>query len=119
MPVSARKEKNKTGWLLIPAQPKPSARRLKPVIRTRLRPSLSASRPAIPLVSAATIIMTEKRLPAAIAESENVSRISGSAMPSVATIIDGIKLEQGTIQTDRRLRCRDTDGFCSSMFMPT
>ena len=53
-------------------------------------------------------IMTEKRLPPATSESEKVPRISGSAIPSVATIMDGIKFEQGTMKTDRRSRCADT-----------
>ena len=48
------------------------------------------------------IIMTENRLPAATVDRANVSRISGSAMPRVATIIDGIRFEEGTMQSVRR-----------------
>ena len=58
----------------------------------------------MPLVTAATIIITEKRLPASISESEKVCLISGSAIPNVATIIDGVRLEQGTMQTERKSR---------------
>jgi hypothetical protein len=54
------------------------------------------------LVSAAMIIITENRLPAATVESEKVWLISGSAMPKVATIIEGIRLEQGTMQSVKR-----------------
>jgi hypothetical protein len=35
-------------------------------------------------------------------ESEKVWLISGSAMPKVATIIEGIRLEQGTMQSVNR-----------------
>ena len=59
------------------------------------------------LVSAAMIIITENRLPAATSESEKVPRISGRAIPKVATIIDGIRLEQGTMQSVKRCTCRD------------
>jgi len=69
----------------------------------------------MPLVRAATTIMTEKRLPPATSESEKVPRISGSAIPSVATIMDGIKFAQGTMQTDKRSGRAGTDDFCSSM----
>ncbi len=48
----------------MPAQPKPKASKLKPVISTVLRPIRSARRPAMPLVTAAMSIMTENRLPA-------------------------------------------------------
>ena len=58
------------------------------------------------LVSAAMIIITENRLPAATVESEKVWLISGSAMPKVATIIEGIRLEQGTMQIVKRSRWR-------------
>jgi hypothetical protein len=44
-----------------------------------------------------------------------VPRISGRAIPSVATIMDGIKFAQGMMQTDRRSRCAGTDDFCLSM----
>ncbi len=74
-------------------------------MRTVFRPITSARRPAMPLVRAAMIIITEKRLPAATSEREKVPRISGSAIPSVATIIDGIKFEQGTIKMESRSRC--------------
>lgn len=56
----------------MPAPLKPSASKLKPVMSTRLRPSLSAVRPAMPLAKAATPIITEKRLPAAVVESSKV-----------------------------------------------
>ena len=45
------------------SEAKAQASRLNPVISTRLRPNLSASRPAMPLVTAAMIIITENRLP--------------------------------------------------------
>ena len=70
------------------------------------------------LVKAAMIIITEKRLPPATSDSEKVPRISGSAIPRVATIMDGIKFEQGTMQTERRSRCEDTGDFCWSMNVP-
>jgi hypothetical protein len=54
---------------------------------------------------AATIKATEKRLPASISESENDCLISGRAIPSAATIIDGMRLEQGTMQIVKRSRC--------------
>jgi hypothetical protein len=56
------------------------------------------------LVSAATIIRTEKRLPAATAESEKDCLISGKAMPRVATIMDGIRLAQGMMKILKRSR---------------
>jgi hypothetical protein len=59
--------------------------------------------------------MTEKRLPPATSESKKVPRISGNAIPSVATIMDGIKFAQGMMQTDRRSRCAGTDDFFLSM----
>ena len=90
---------------VIPANPKPSAKRLKPEISTVLRPYLSANRPATLLVTAATIIRTENRLPASISERENESLISGKAMPKVATIIDGMKFEHGTMHSVKRARC--------------
>jgi hypothetical protein len=64
------------------------------------------------------IIITEKRLPPATSESENVPRISGSAIPRVATIMDGIKFEQGTIKTESRSRCSGTGDFRESMGVP-
>ena len=86
----------------MPAVPKPKARKLRPLMSMAFRPILSARRPAMKLVSAAMIIITENRLPAAIVESEKVRRISGRAIPKVATIIDGIRLEQGTMQSVKR-----------------
>ena len=65
------------------------------------------------LVTAAMSIMTENKLPACSSVSENVWRISGKAMPNVATIMDGIKFEQGTMAAERRSRLSD-DG-CGSM----
>jgi hypothetical protein len=70
------------------------------------------------LVRAAINIITEKRLPAAISDSENVWRISGNAMPRLATIIDGIRLEQGTMQTDRKSRRCDSGVLFGSMARP-
>jgi hypothetical protein len=57
------------------------------------------------LVIAETIMRTENRLAASTSESENDCLISGRAIPKVATIIDGIKLEQGTMQSVKRPRC--------------
>jgi hypothetical protein len=57
-------------------------------------------------------------LPAATSESKKVWRISGRAMPSVATIIDGIKFEQGTMVTDRRSRFGAGDKAGSAMGVP-
>src|SRR5688572_11434660 len=94
-----------------PANPNPSAKRVKPEISTVLRPYLSAKRPATVLVMAATIIRTENRLPASISESANDCLISGKAIPNVATIIDGIKLEQGTMQSVKRPRCGAPSGM--------
>jgi hypothetical protein len=54
---------------------------------------------------AATIIRTENRLAASTSASENDCLISGKAIPNVATIMDGIKLEQGTMQSVKRPRC--------------
>jgi hypothetical protein len=39
-------------------------------------------------------------------------------MPSVATIIDGIKFEQGMMATDRRSRSNASDDIGSSMGKP-
>ena len=36
----------------------------------------------------------------------------------VATIIDGMKFEHGTIQTDSRCCCQDMEGLCSSIIVP-
>ena len=103
MPVTARKKKNKHRLAADSGQAETEQREdSDPVINTVLRPILSARRPAMPLVKAAMIIITENRLPAAIVEREKVWRISGRAMPKVATIIDGIRLEQGTMQSVRR-----------------
>ena len=65
------------------------------------------------LVTAAMSIMTENKLPAWSAVSEKVWRISGKAMPKVATIMDGIKFEHGTMATERRSRPSDDD--CGSI----
>jgi hypothetical protein len=54
------------------------------------------------LESAATIKAIEKRLPASTSESENDCLSSGKAIPKVATIIDGIRLAQGTMQIVQR-----------------
>ena len=89
----------------MPASPKPAAKRLKPEISIVLRPYLSAKRPATLLVIAATTMRTENRLAASTSESENDCLISGKAIPNVATIIEGIKLEQGTMQSVKRPRC--------------
>jgi hypothetical protein len=51
---------------------------------------------------AATIKATEKRLPASISEREKDCLTSGRAIPKVATTIDGIRFEQGTMHTVRR-----------------
>jgi hypothetical protein len=64
---------------------------------------------------AAIIIITENKLPAATSDSEKLWRISGNAMPKVATIIEGIKLAQGMMATDRRSGCADEGEFGSAM----
>ena len=102
----------------MPAAPKPKARKLRPLMSTAFRPILSARRPAMKLVSAAMIIITENRLPAATVESEKVWLISGSAMPKVATIIDGIRLEQGTMQSVKRCIVRRAPRLGFSMDSP-
>jgi hypothetical protein len=66
-------------------------------------------------VIAAIIIITEKRLPAAISERVNVPRISGRAIPRVATIIDGMKLEHGTIKIEARSRRAEASGFAEAI----
>jgi hypothetical protein len=49
------------------------------------------------LETAATMKIVENKLPAAISDSERDCRTSGRAMPKVATIMDGMKFEQGTM----------------------
>src|SRR5215468_553701 len=93
----------------MPAPENPSDKRLSPAISTVLGPILSARRPAMPLVIAAIAIITENRLPASTAERENDCLISGRAMPSVATIIEGIRLLHGAMQTVKSSR-RDAAG---------
>jgi hypothetical protein len=58
----------------------------------------------MPLVIAAIIIITENELPASIVDRENDCLISGKAIPNVATIIDGMRLEHGTMQIVARSR---------------
>ena len=70
------------------------------------------------LESAATIKAIEKRLPASTSESENDSLISGRAIPKVATIIDGIRLAQGTMQIVQRSRWGGAVGISPVMEVP-
>jgi hypothetical protein len=62
--------------------------------------------------------MIEKRPPAATSERENDCLISGSAMPRVATIIDGMKFEQGIRQTATPSRCGDASDVVSLIAVP-
>ena len=46
------------------------------------------------------IIITEKTLPAASQRGKRFAESRARAMPSVATIIDGMRLAQGTMRTE-------------------
>ena len=67
---------------------------------------------------AAIIIITENELPASIADRENDCLISGRAMPSVATIIEGMRLEHGTMQSVKRFRCDEAGELKLPMDFP-
>src|ERR1051326_6683101 len=95
MPVKARHNCRTAYDFAKPASETPQASIVTPATNTRLRPIRSERRPAKPLPIDAKIKINEKRLPALISERRSDARGWGGAPPSVATLMDGIKLASG------------------------
>ena len=69
-----------------------------PITMTLFLPILSASLPATGLPAEAKTKIIENRLPASISERESDWLTSGSEIPSVATIIAGMRFASGAMK---------------------